>query len=131
MLTDPTSDMLTRIRNGALARHAVVSMPASRMRVEIARILKEEGLVKNYKVVRDDKQGVLKVHLKYGPDGKSVIHGIRRVSRPGRRVYVGSTAVKDVFGGIGISIVTTSRGVMTATKSREQGVGGELLCEVW
>ncbi len=131
MMTDPIADMLARLRNAGLARHAVTAIPASRMKVELARILKEEGYIKNYKVVRDDKQGVLKIHLKYGPNGKAVIHGLKRISRPGRRVYSRAQDAKDVFGGLGISILTTSKGVMTVKRSRELGVGGELLCEVW
>lgn len=131
MMTDPIADMLTRLRNGGQARHASVAIPSSRMKVEIARILKEEGFIRNYKVIRDDKQGMLKIQLKYGPDGKSVFHGLTRVSKPGRRVYAATEDVKDVYGGIGVSIVSTSRGVMTGDRSRELHVGGELLCEVW
>lgn len=131
MMTDPIADMLTRLRNALMARHTVTAMPASKMKVEIARILKEEGYIKNYKLVRDNRQGVLKVHLKYAPDGKAVINGLRRVSRPGLRVYRKSNDQRDVYGGLGISIVSTSRGIMTEQGCRRQNVGGELLCEIW
>ena len=131
MMTDPIADMLTRIRNAMMARHASVTIPASRIKVEIARILKDEGYIKNYKVMRDDHQGSVKLQLKYGPDGKSVIHGLERVSRPGLRTYSRAKDVKTVFGGIGISILTTSHGLMTGQQGRERNIGGEILCRVW
>lgn len=129
-ITDPIADMLTRIRNGIGARHPRVDMPASKMRVEIARILKEEGYISNYKVAEEAKKKVLRVFLRYSPDGTSVITTLERISRPGRRVYVGATEIPRVLGGMGVSILTTPRGLMTGKNARKAGVGGELLCNV-
>jgi len=129
-ITDPIADMLTRIRNGIGARHPRVDMPASKMRVEIARILKEEGYISNYKVAEEGKKKVLRVFLRYSPDGTSVITTLERISRPGRRVYVGATEIPRVLGGMGVSILTTPRGLMTGKNARKAGVGGELLCSV-
>jgi small subunit ribosomal protein S8 len=129
-ITDPIADMLTRIRNGIGARHPRVDMPASKMRVEIARILKEEGYISNYKVAEEGKKKVLRVFLRYSPDGTSVISTLERVSRPGRRVYVGAREIPRVLGGMGVNILTTPRGLMTGKSARRAGVGGELLCSV-
>jgi small subunit ribosomal protein S8 len=129
-LTDPIADMLTRIRNGIGARHPRVDMPASKLRVEIARILKEEGYISNYKVAEEAKKKVLRVFLRYSPDGTSVISTLERVSRPGRRVYVGAREIPRVLGGMGVNILTTPRGLMTGKSARRAGVGGELLCSV-
>jgi small subunit ribosomal protein S8 len=129
-ITDPIADMLTRIRNGIRARHPRVDMPASKMRVEIARILKEEGYISNYKLAEEDKKKVLRVFLRYSPDGTSVISTLERISRPGRRVYVGAREVPRVLGGMGINILTTPRGLMTGKNARKAGVGGEVLCSV-
>lgn len=129
-ITDPIADMLTRIRNGIQARHQRVDMPASKLKLEIARILKEEGFVSNVKVAEEGKKKVLRVFLRYGNDGESVITNIDRVSKPGRRVYVGALEVPKVLGGLGINILTTPRGVMTGKNARKAGVGGELLCNV-
>jgi small subunit ribosomal protein S8 len=129
-ITDPIADMLTRIRNGIGARHPRVDMPSSKMRVEIARILKEEGYLSNYKVVEEGKKKVLRVFLRYSPDGTSVISTLARVSRPGRRVYVGAREIPRVLGGMGINILTTPRGLMTGRSARKAGVGGEVLCSV-
>ena len=134
-MTDPISDMLTRIRNATLARQARVEMPSSRLKVEIARILESEGYIQSFKVL-DAKPGervqaLLRVFLKYGPRGERVITGLERVSRPGRRVYFGRDDVPDVLAGLGTSILTTSRGVMTGREAVKVGVGGEVLCNVW
>lgn len=131
MMTDPVADMLTRIRNGMRARHAKVDIPASNIKTELARILKEEGYVQNYKRIADDKQGVLRVFLRRTNDGSEVIVGISRVSRPGCRVYVTKDEIPKVQGGLGINIVSTSRGLMTGRQAVREGVGGEILCNVW
>lgn len=132
MTTDPIADMLTRIRNAARARHPRVDMPASKLKAEIARILKEEGYVASYKVVDESKvRKTLRVFLRYTPDRRSVITDLRRVSKPGCRRYVAKTEIRAVVGGMGIAILSTPRGVMTGTSARKTGVGGELLCEVW
>ena len=129
-VTDPIADMLTRIRNGLRARHPRVEMPASKLKTEVARILKEEGYISNFKVGDEGKKKVLKVFLRYGTDGGSVISLIERVSKPGRRVYVGSGEIPKVLGGMGINILTTPRGVMTGKEARKSGLGGEVLCNV-
>jgi small subunit ribosomal protein S8 len=129
-ITDPIADMLTRIRNGIRARHPRVDMPASKMRVEIARILKEEGYISNYKLAEEEKKKVLRVFLRYSPDGTSVISTLDRVSRPGRRVYVSTREIPRVLGGMGVNILTTPRGLMTGKNARKAGVGGEVLCSV-
>ncbi len=131
MMTDPIADMLTRIRNGMRARHAKVDIPASNLKTELARILKEEGYVQNYKRIADDKQGVLRVFLRRTNDGSEVIVGISRVSRPGCRVYVAKDEIPKIQGGLGINIVSTSRGLMTGRQAVREGVGGEILCNVW
>ncbi|HUU15269.1 MAG TPA: 30S ribosomal protein S8 [Terriglobia bacterium] len=130
VISDPIADLLTRIRNGIGARHQRVDMPASKMRVEIARILKQEGYISNYKLAEEGKKKVLRVFLRYGPDGTSVISSLERVSKPGRRVYIGAREVPRVLGGLGINILTTPRGLMTGKAARKTGVGGELLCNV-
>ena len=132
MQTDPISDMLTRIRNAAKARHARVELPSSKLKVEIARVLKEEGYISTYKIVDDGKtRKALRVFLKYSPDKRSVITDLKRVSRPGSRRYVGAQEIRAVVGGLGISIITTPRGVMTGRAARKGRVGGEVLCEIW
>jgi len=130
MVTDPIADMLTRIRNGIRARHQRVDMPASKLKVEVARILKEEGYISNYKAGEEGKRKVLRVFLRYGTDGESVISSLERVSKPGRRVYVAVGEIPRVMGGLGVSILTTPRGVMTGKSARKAGVGGEVLCSV-
>jgi small subunit ribosomal protein S8 len=136
-MTDPIADMLTRIRNATIARHSRVDIPASTLKLEIARILEHEGYIQSFKVMdpTEDKGGAvqktIRVLLKYGPRGERVITGIERVSRPGRRVYFGREDVPTVLGGLGTAILTTSRGVMTGREARKQGVGGEVLCNVW
>lgn len=132
-MTDPIADMLTRIRNGIQSRHDRVELPASKLKVEIARILKSEGFISNFKVVEEDgkPQASLRVYLKYSENGEPVIHGIERVSRPGRRVYRGKEDIPRVLGGLGLAIVSTSKGVLSGTEAARTGVGGEVLCQVW
>ena len=130
-MTDSTADMLTRIRNANTARHDKVEIPASRLKEEIARILQEEGYIKSYRYIEDRKQGILRISLKYGDDKQRVISGIKRISKPGRRVYTDKAALPRVFNGLGIAIVSSSRGVMTASQCKRAGVGGEVLCHVW
>jgi small subunit ribosomal protein S8 len=131
MMTDPVADMLTRIRNGMMARQEKVDVPASRLKAEIARILKEEGFIQNYKKIDDPKQGVLRVFLRKSSEGSEVILGLKRVSKPGRRIYVSKDEIPKVQGGLGINILSTSRGIMTGRQAVREGVGGELLCNVW
>jgi small subunit ribosomal protein S8 len=131
MTTDPIADMLTRLRNGILARHEKVDVPASSLKSEIARILKDEGYIQNYKRIDDEKQGVLRLFLRGASDGTAVIQGIERVSKPGRRIYVRKGEIPRVQGGLGITILSTSRGLMTGRQALRVGVGGELLCNVW
>ena len=130
MTSDPIADMLTRVRNAINARHPKVDVPASKVKTEIARILKEEGYISNYKTQEEDGKLVLRVYLKYG-GAESAIRDLARISRPGCRVYIGRDEIKRVQGGLGISILTTPRGVMTGRQARREGVGGEILCEVW
>lgn len=132
MQTDPIADFLTRIRNAARAKHQRVDVPASKLKTEIARILKEEGYISTYKLVEESKvRKTLRVFLKYTPDRRSVITGLRRISRPGSRAYTGAAGIRPVVGGLGISILTTPRGLMSGRAARRARVGGELLCEVW
>ena len=137
-MTDPISDMLTRIRNAVTAKHTRVDLPASKLKAEIARILQDEGYIQGFRLVdepgpTEGSQGrqVIRIFLKYGPHGEKVITGIERISRPGRRVYLGVDDVPNVLGGLGTNILTTSRGVMTGRAARKAGVGGEVLCNVW
>jgi len=131
MLTDPISDMLTRVRNALIAKHPKVDVPASKLKFEIARILKEEGYILNYKLTEEGAQRFIRIYLKYTPGNVPVISRLERVSRPGCRVYVGSKSVPNVLGGLGVNILTTPRGVMTGQTARKEGVGGEVLCQVW
>ena len=138
-MTDPIADMLTRIRNAVTAKHTRVDMPASRLKAEIARILQDEGYIQGVKVLDDQPNAVkgnapvktLRLFLKYGPRGEKLITGIERISRPGRRVYFGRDDVPEVLAGLGTSILTTSRGVMTGRAAVKAGVGGEVLCNIW
>ena len=130
-MSDPIADMLTRIRNGGKAEFAKVDIPGSKLKVEVARVLKEQGYIKNYKFLEDDKQGVLRVYLKYTPDRRPVIYGLERVSKPSRRVYNKSKDIKPVLNGLGISILSTSKGLMTDKQARNENVGGEVLCNIW
>lgn len=131
-MTDPIADMLTRIRNGITSHHERVELPASKLKVEIARILKDEGFIRNYAVGDKEKvQATLRIDLKYAPDGEPVIHGIERISRPGRRVYRNKQEIPKVLGGLGLAIVSTSKGVLAGHDAVKSGVGGEVLCQVW
>jgi small subunit ribosomal protein S8 len=130
-MTDPVADLLTRIRNGVRAKLNKVDVPRSKLKVEIARILKEEGYISNFKLSEDDKQGNLRVFLKYGPGMERVITDLQRVSRPGCRIYCGKDQIPRVYGGLGINILSTSRGLMTGKAAAREGVGGEILCNVW
>ncbi len=131
MMTDPIADMLTRIRNGVAARLAKVDIPSSKLKIELARILKEEGYIQNYKDIEDDKHGTLRVFLRRIADGSEVVQGLKRVSRPGCRIYVPKDKIPKVQGGLGINILSTSRGLMTGRQAVREGLGGEILCNVW
>mgnify|MGYP000952202526 CR=1 FL=1 len=131
VMTDPIADMLTRIRNALVAKHESIEVPASNIKAAIAEILREEGFINDYTRIEDGKQGILKIELKYGPNGERVISGLKRISKPGLRVYVRKDQVPKVLGGLGIAILSTSKGVMTDRKARQEGVGGEVLCYVW
>ena len=130
-MTDPIADMLTRIRNANTMRHDKIDVPASRMKKSIATILQEEGYIKSFEVISDDKQGVLRISMKYGENKERVISGLKRISKPGLRVYAGKEEIPRVLGGMGIAILSTSSGIMTDKKARTNGVGGEVLCFVW
>ena len=129
--TDPVADFLTRIRNGIKARHQKVDVPASKLKLEIARILKEEGYLANFKSTEVNGKKILRVYLKYGSDNQASITNVSRISRPGCRVYVGHAEIPRVLGGLGINILTTPKGVMTGRQARKQGLGGEVLCEIY
>lgn len=131
VLTDPIADMLTRIRNANSVKHESVDIPASKMKNEVARILKEEGYIRDYKVIDDNKQGILRIYLKYGPNDERVITGIKRISKPGLRVYAKKDEVPRVLGGLGIAILSTSQGIMTDKAARKSNIGGEVICYVW
>ena len=130
-MTDPVADMIARIRNGVRAKLPRVDVPSSKLKVEIARILKDEGYIANFKVNEDDKQNVLRVFLKYGPGMERVITDLQRVSKPGCRIYCAKDEIPRVYGGLGINILSTSRGLMTGRRAAREGVGGEILCNVW
>lgn len=130
-VTDPIVDMLTRMRNASLIRKKEVGMPSSKLKVEIAKILKEEGYIKNFKVIDDSQQGILNIALKYTDANQSVITGVRRISKPGCRIYCTGDSVPKVLDGLGIAIVSTSKGIATGKSCEEKGIGGEVLCYVW
>ncbi len=130
-MTDPIADMLTRIRNANMAKLEKVDVPASKMKIELTKILKEKGFIKSFKVLRDRKQGVIRVSLKYLEGQEKVITGLKRISKPGRRIYVDKTEIPRVMGGYGIAILSTSKGIMTDEICRREGVGGEVLCSIW
>ena len=130
-MTDPIADMLTRIRNAGKAKFGKVDIPGSKLKVELAKVLQKQGFVKNYKFVEDNKQGVLRVYLKYTADESHVILGMERVSKPSRRVYVKSKDIKPVLNGMGIAVISTSKGIMTDKQARKENLGGEVLCNVW
>lgn len=129
--TDPVADFLTRIRNGIKARHQKIDVPSSKLKIEMARVLKEEGYIANYKSTEEEGKKTIRVYLKYGTDNAAPISSVKRVSRPGCRVYVGKNEIPRVLGGLGILILTTPKGVMTGKQARKEGVGGEILCEVY
>lgn len=130
-MTDPIADMLTRVRNASSVQHDTVDIPASNIKKEIARILLEEGYIKGYDVIEDVKQGLIRMQLKYGKNGEKVITGIKKISKPGMRVYADRNNVPKVLNGIGISVISTSKGIVTDKQARELGVGGEVICYVW
>ncbi len=130
-MTDPVSDLLTRIRNATSVRHDRMDVPASKMKLEIAKILKQEGYIRTFKMVEEGPQGTIRIYLKYADDGEPVIHGLRRISRPGRRVYRGVGELSKVRNGLGVAVISTNRGVLTDEQARGLQVGGEVLCEIW
>ncbi len=130
-MSDPIADMLTRIRNAVKARFNSVDIPGAKLKSEVARILKNEGFIRNYKFIEDGKQGILRIYLKYGEDQSSVIYGLERISKPSRRVYAKGKDIKLVFNGMGVSILSTSKGIMTDKTARKENVGGEILCNIW
>ena len=131
MMTDPIADMLTRIRNASKAKHEKVDIPSSKLKVEIAKILKDEGFVKNVKLVKDRRQGLIRVYLKYTDEELPVLQGLKRVSRPGCRVYAGNDAIPKVMEGLGTTILSTPKGILTGKQAKKDNVGGEVLCQVW
>ena len=130
-MSDPLADMLTRIRNAGMVRYETVDVPMSNLKVGVAKVLREEGYIKDYKIIEDDKQGILRITLKYGPNNEKVISGLRRVSKPGLRQYVKADDIPKVMSGLGISILSTSKGIITDRDARRQNIGGEILCEAW
>ena len=130
-ISDPIADMLTRIRNAAKARFNSVDVPGSKLKIEIAKILKEEGFIRNYKFLKDGKQGILRIYLKYGPGQSKIIYGLERISKPSRRVYVKCKDIKPVYNGMGAAILSTSKGIMTDKTARREKLGGEVLCNLW
>ena len=130
-MSDPIADMLTRIRNAGKAKFNSVDIPGSKLKTELAKVLRAEGFIRNYKFIKDDKQGILRVYLKYGSGQSKTIIGLERVSKPSRRVYVKSKDVKPVLNGMGVSILSTSKGVMTDKRARKENIGGEIICNVW
>ena len=130
-MSDPIADMLTRIRNAGKAKFNSVDMPGSKLKTELAKVLRAEGFIRNYKFIKDDKQGILRIYLKYGPGQSNTIIGLERVSKPSRRVYVKSNDIKPVLNGMGVSILSTPKGIMADKRARKENVGGEILCKVW
>ena len=130
-MTDPIADMLTRIRNANVVKHETVDVPASNMKKELSRILLEEGFIRGYDVIEDGKQGIIRIQLKYGQSGERVISGLKRISKPGMRVYAANQEIPKVLNGLGISIISTSKGILTDKQARKEGVGGEVICYVW
>jgi len=130
-LTDPIADMLTRIRNATMIKKKEVDIPSSHMKVEIARVMKDEGYIKNFRVIDDKLQGILKVYIKYTKNNVSVISGLKKISKPGCRIYCKRGSIPKVLGGLGIVIVSTSQGILTGRRCEELGIGGEILCHIW
>ncbi|HSA77375.1 MAG TPA: 30S ribosomal protein S8 [Nitrospirota bacterium] len=131
MMTDPIADMLTRIRNASKAKHEKVDIPSSKLKVEIAKILKDEGYIKNVKLVKDRRQGLIRVYLKYTDEETPVIQGLKRISRPGCRVYTGNDSIPKVMAGLGTAILSTPKGIQTGKQAKKDNVGGEVICHVW
>ncbi len=131
VMTDPVADFLTRIRNGNMVMHQTVEVPGSKMKVGLAKILKEEGYIKDFEYIEDGKQGIIRLYLKYGPNKEKVITGLKRISKPGLRVYVQKDEMPKVLGGLGTAIISTSKGLMTDKKARKEGLGGEVICYIW
>ena len=130
-MTDPIADMLTRIRNALMASYNTVDIPSSRLKIDIAKVLKSEGFIKNFKILADQKQGIMRVFFKYDEKGDAVIGGLKRVSKPGCRIYTKGDRIPQVLDGYGINILTTSKGVMTDRQAKKLGVGGEIICSIW
>ena len=130
-VTDPLADMLTRIRNASMAKHSKVDIPASKMKISVAKILKSEGYIKNYKLLKDRKNGILRIYLKYDEHNEGVIMGLKRMSKPGRRLYVKKEGIPPVLNGMGIAVLSTSKGVLADREAKKLNVGGELLCSIW
>ncbi|MDI9479837.1 MAG: 30S ribosomal protein S8 [Syntrophomonadaceae bacterium] len=131
VMTDPIADFLTRIRNGNMVMHETVEVPGSKIKMSIADIMKEEGYIKDYEYIEDGKQGIIRIYLKYGPNKQKVITGIKRISKPGLRVYVKKDEIPRVLGGLGTAVISTSQGLMTDKKARREGLGGEVVCYIW
>lgn len=131
VMTDPIADFLTRVRNGNMVLHDTVEAPSSKIKLAISEIMKEEGYIKNYEYIADGKQGVIRVYLKYGEDRNKVISGIKRISKPGLRVYAKKDEIPRVLGGLGTAIISTSKGLMTDKRARKEGLGGEIICYIW
>ena len=130
-MSDPIADMLTRIRNANVVKHETVDVPASNMKKELARILLEEGFIRGYDVIEDGKQGIIRIQLKYGQEGERVITGLKKISKPGMRVYAANHEIPKVLNGLGISVISTSKGILTDKQARKENVGGEVICYVW
>ncbi|HDO9326298.1 TPA: 30S ribosomal protein S8 [Clostridioides difficile] len=130
-MTDPIADMLTRIRNANVVKHETVDVSASNMKKELARILLEEGFIRGYDVIEDGKQGIIRIQLKYGQEGERVITGLKKISKPGMRVYAANHEIPKVLNGLGISVISTSKGILTDKQARKENVGGEVICYVW
>ena len=130
-MTDPIADMLTRVRNALTASYNTVDIPSSRQKIDIARVLKSEGFIKNFKIIEDKKQGIMRIFFKYDENGESIIGGLKRVSKPGCRIYTKGDRIPQVLNGYGINVLSTSKGIMTDRQARKIGIGGEIICSVW
>jgi len=130
-MTDPIADMLTRMRNALIASYSTVDIPSSKLKIDIAKVLKSEGFIKNFKIIDDKKQGMMRIFFKHDDNGKSVIDGLKRMSKPGCRMYSKSTRIPSVLNGYGINIITTSKGIMTDKQAKKMGIGGEIVCSIW
>ena len=131
VMTDPVADFLTRVRNGNMVMHETVEVPGSKLKLGIAGIMKEAGYIKDYEYIEDGKQGIIRIYLKYGPNREKVITGLKRISKPGLRVYVKKDEIPKVLGGLGTAVISTSQGLMTDKKARKNGLGGEVICYIW